>query len=267
MTSTSGVADGSGGGRALGSGPEWGWWSAAWWAGGADPAPGVGDFEGGVGEEFGVPAGPVEQVVVAGAQEHEVVEAGGAVVVPEADVVALAPVGGAVAAGEAAVPVADDEGVEQRGGDGAGGAAVVQDRGPARGEHPVQRGVAQQPVDAGPVEAGAVGGGGAGAGVGEVAFEVDDQVEMGAVAATAAGLLVVQEVAADVAQGVGPAGGGGAGGLAVVVGGLREAQGGGQQFTGLGAQAAVGAPPVGQGAGQVQRLGPRRPGLGVGGGG
>jgi hypothetical protein len=33
---------------------------------------GVGDFEGGVGEEFGVPVGVVEQVVVAGAEQHEI---------------------------------------------------------------------------------------------------------------------------------------------------------------------------------------------------
>jgi hypothetical protein len=33
---------------------------------------GVGDLEGGVGEEFGVPASVVEEVVVAGAEQHEV---------------------------------------------------------------------------------------------------------------------------------------------------------------------------------------------------
>jgi hypothetical protein len=33
---------------------------------------GVGDFEGGVGEEFGVPVGAVEEVVVAAAQQDEV---------------------------------------------------------------------------------------------------------------------------------------------------------------------------------------------------
>jgi hypothetical protein len=32
----------------------------------------VGDLEGGVGEEFGVPAGAVEEVVVAAADEDEV---------------------------------------------------------------------------------------------------------------------------------------------------------------------------------------------------
>jgi hypothetical protein len=34
---------------------------------------GDGDLEGGVGPEFGVPAGLVEQVVVPGAQQHEVI--------------------------------------------------------------------------------------------------------------------------------------------------------------------------------------------------
>src|SRR5918995_1701879 len=244
---------------------EWG--RTIGWAGGADSASGVGGFEGGVGEEFGVPAGAVEQMMVPGTEQHQVVDPGGAAVVPEAHVVALAPVGGPVAAGETAVPVPDHQGVEQGGGDGAGGAAVVEDGGPPGGHHPVQGGIAQQPLDAGPIEPGAVGGGGTGGGVGEVTLEVDDQVEMGAVAATAAVLLVVQEVAADVAQGVGPAGGRGAGGLAVVVGAGGEAQGGGQQLTGLGAQGAVGAPAVIEGAGQVQRLGPFGLGVGVGGGG
>src|SRR5215216_3877335 len=142
-----------------------GWSADRGWAGGSDPASGIGDFEGGVGEEFGVPAGPVEQVMMPRAQEHQVVEPGGAAVVPEAHVVAFTPVGGAVAAGETAVPVADHQGVEQGGGDGAGGGAVVEDGGPPGGEHPVQGGVAEQPLDAGPVEPGALGGGGAGAGV------------------------------------------------------------------------------------------------------
>jgi hypothetical protein len=35
-------------------------------------SPGVGDLEGVVGEEFGVPVGMVEEVVVSGADEHEV---------------------------------------------------------------------------------------------------------------------------------------------------------------------------------------------------
>lgn len=43
-------------------------------------AVGVGDFEGGVGEELGVPVGVVEEVVVPGAQEHEVRDLGGSAV-------------------------------------------------------------------------------------------------------------------------------------------------------------------------------------------
>jgi hypothetical protein len=42
------------------------------WSGGAGVAVGVDHFDGGVGEEFGVPAGLVEQVVVAGAREGQV---------------------------------------------------------------------------------------------------------------------------------------------------------------------------------------------------
>jgi hypothetical protein len=42
-----------------------------WVGGGAGAALGVGDVEGGVGEEFGVPAGLVEQMVVPAAEQHE----------------------------------------------------------------------------------------------------------------------------------------------------------------------------------------------------
>jgi hypothetical protein len=70
---------------------------------------------------------------------------------------------------------------------------------------------------------GAVEGGGGGGGQCLVAVEVEDQVEVGAVAAPATGLLVVEEVAADVGEGVGAAGGGAAGGFALDVGALSEA--------------------------------------------
>jgi hypothetical protein len=43
-----------------------------WWIG---LGLGVGDLEGGVGEEFGVPAGAVEQMVMAGAEQHQVARA------------------------------------------------------------------------------------------------------------------------------------------------------------------------------------------------
>jgi hypothetical protein len=91
------------------------------WVAGADSSGGVGDLEGGVGEEFGVPAGFVEEVVVPGALQHQVGELGGSAGVPGVDVVAFAPGGGAVAAGEPAVAVADDEGVVE----GAGMVRVV----------------------------------------------------------------------------------------------------------------------------------------------
>ncbi len=51
----------------------------------------VGGFEGGVGEQFELPAGSVDQVVVSGAQQDEAVEAGGAAVAPESDVMRVAP--------------------------------------------------------------------------------------------------------------------------------------------------------------------------------
>ena len=169
---------------------------------------GVGDVEGGVGEELGVPAGLVEEVVVAAAEQDEVREGGGAAVFPEAEVVAFAPAGGAVAAREPAMFIAYDQGVEQRSGDGAGGPAVVEDGGPPGGEDPVQGTVAQQPLHRGPVEGGAVGAGGADAAQGEVALDVEDDVEVGAVAATGVDVLVIEKEAADVPQGVGPPCGG-----------------------------------------------------------
>ena len=66
----------------------------------------VGDFEGAVGEELGVPAGFVEAFVVSSAEEHEVVDPGRAASAEPVDVVAVAPGCGAVAAGEPAVAVA-----------------------------------------------------------------------------------------------------------------------------------------------------------------
>jgi hypothetical protein len=59
-------------------------------------------------------------------------------------------------------------------------------------------------------------------------------------------VLVVQEVAADVAEGVGASRGGGAGGFAVGVRGVGEAQGGGEQFAGFGTEVGVEPPPPGQ---------------------
>ena len=44
------------------------------WVAGVDRPCGVGDLEGVVGQELGVPAGRMQQVVVPRAEEHEVVE-------------------------------------------------------------------------------------------------------------------------------------------------------------------------------------------------
>jgi hypothetical protein len=78
----------------------------------ADGAVGERDFEGGIGQEFGVvaPLG-VEQVVVAGAEQHEVVEGGGAAVLEPADVVALAPAWGRSSRANAFVSAAPSAGM------------------------------------------------------------------------------------------------------------------------------------------------------------
>jgi hypothetical protein len=54
-----------------------------------DVSGGVGDLEGGVGEEFGVPVAAVEEVVVAAAQQRDVRELGRSAGLPGADVVAF----------------------------------------------------------------------------------------------------------------------------------------------------------------------------------
>ncbi len=73
---------------------------------------------------------PVLLAVVVPAEELEVVEVGGAAAGPVRDVVGLAVVGGPVAAGGLAVPVAYDEGFPLRGARVAGGAADVEDARP-----------------------------------------------------------------------------------------------------------------------------------------
>jgi hypothetical protein len=178
----------------------------------------------------------MEQVVVPRTDEDEVVEAGGAAVGDPADVVSFCPVGGPITAGEPAVPVADDEAVVEVGGDRSGGGAVVQDAGPAVGDHPVDAGVATQAlhgpaVEDRPVEESAV------AAVFEVG-EGGDDVEVRAVAAPAAVALVVEKPTAHVDKGVGAALRRAAGGFAVDVGGGGEAQGGGDDGTALGIEAA-----------------------------
>src|ERR671910_270084 len=118
----------------------------------------------------------------------------------------LAPFGWPVTAGEPAVLVPDHEGVEQVGGDGAGGHPVVEGAGKSGDENPVHPGVTEQALHRGPVDDGAVDQPALAATL-EV-IEGGDHIHMGAVAATAAVLLVVQEPAAHVGQGVGAAPGG-----------------------------------------------------------
>ena len=72
---------------------------------------------------------------------------GGAFVGPVVDVVGLAPVGRAVAAGPAAVPVTRHDGTEQRWRHGVGGDAVIEDVGPAFGEDAAHGAVARPALD------------------------------------------------------------------------------------------------------------------------
>jgi hypothetical protein len=125
----------------------------------------------------------------------------------------------------------------------------------------VQGGVAQQPLDRRAVETGAIDGRGPGAARRPEALDVEDEVDVGAVAACPPGPLVVEEESADVAEGVGAAGGRAAGRFVVGVGGLGDAERGGEQFAGFGAEVGVEAPPASQGARQVQAVG--SVGLGV----
>src|SRR4029450_6334334 len=114
---------------------------------------------------------------------------------------------------------------------------------PAVGYYPVDAGVADQALHGGgvedrPVDEPAL----------PAVFEVvegGDDVEVGPVAAPAAGLLVVQEPAAHVDQGVAAALGGAAGGFPGGAAGGSEAQGGGDHITAFGIEAARQlAPPV-----------------------
>jgi hypothetical protein len=82
---------------------EWWWSTGVGRAARVGATAGVGDFERGVGQELGVPAGGVEEVVVAGADEHDVVEGCRAAMGDPADVVGFRPVRRSVAAGEPTV--------------------------------------------------------------------------------------------------------------------------------------------------------------------
>ena len=91
---------------------------------------------------------------------------------------------------------------------------------------------------------------------GPVSLEVvegGDDVEVGAVAAAAALLLVVQEPAADVDEGVGAPLGGATGGFALHIAGGGQAQGGGDDGAALGVEAAGQFAAAVEDAGQVQR--------------
>src|SRR5919106_1572576 len=206
--------------------------ASSWWSALEGVAVGGGDDEGGVGEEFGVPAGGVEQVVVPRAFEDKVFEAGGSAAGDPLDVMRLAPFGWSVTAGEPAVLVPDDQGVVQVGGDGAGGGAVVEDAGASGDEHPMDSGVTEQALHGGAVQDGAVDQPALAATL-EI-IEGGNHIEVGAVAAAAAVLLMVQEPAAR----VGAAAGGAALGLTVQVFGGGEADGGLDERAGFGVEAA-----------------------------
>ena len=86
-------------------------------------------------------------------------------------------------------------------------------------------------------------------------LEVDDDVDVGPVPlAVVSNLLVVEEEAADVAQGIGSALGGTAGRLGVAVGGrlLCHSQGGEQHLAGARVEVAVGAHPAVEGARRME---------------
>ena len=87
--------------------------------------------------------------VVVPAQQHQVVQAGRAVVGPVHDVVGVAHHRGLGAAGERAVPVAADQGPPQRGGDEPVGAADVEDLAAGAEGDGDDVGVARQPADGG----------------------------------------------------------------------------------------------------------------------
>ena len=87
-------------------------WLAAGLAG-AGGSVGEGDLELGGGQQFQLPAGSVDEVVVAIAQQHQVLEFGQTEVAPVVDVVGVAPGDLAVTAGEPAATIAHRGGPEQ----------------------------------------------------------------------------------------------------------------------------------------------------------
>jgi hypothetical protein len=121
----------------------------------------------------------VAEVVVAAALEDGVGEGGGPVG-PGSDVVGFAPLGWSVAAGVAAVLVAQVERLELGVAEGVDGGAVVEDDRSAVGDDAADAGVAQ-----------------------DLLLEVDHDAGVGPVAALRDVVLVVEEEPQDVEEGVG----------------------------------------------------------------
>ena len=90
------------------------------------------------------PAVVVDDPVVLGAQQHQVVQGGRAAVGPVPDVVGVAPAGGSAAAGERAAAVAHDQRPPQRGRDDAGAAADVEQGTGGVDDRDLQPGVAAE---------------------------------------------------------------------------------------------------------------------------
>ena len=100
-----------------------------------------------LGRSFELPSAFVAQHVVAAAEQHQVVEVGGAAVLPGCEVMRVAPAGRPLAAGEGAVPVTVHEGASLGFGDEAGVAAEVEDLLLAVHDHAADRTVAGEPLD------------------------------------------------------------------------------------------------------------------------
>lgn len=96
--------------------------------GGTSRAIGEGEFEVGVGEQFDADVVAVDEVVMAVAEEPEIVDRSRAEVVPVLEVVTIAPRHRSVATGKSASAVAGRDGAEQVQRDGANCTPVVENR-------------------------------------------------------------------------------------------------------------------------------------------
>jgi len=90
--------------------------------------------------------GRLGSLVVGGAEERGVVEAGGSALLPGGDVVGVAVAGIAVAAGEHTSPVAQDDGLAEVTGEQPGGATEVEDRRVAAHDGGEDVGVTREPA-------------------------------------------------------------------------------------------------------------------------